>query len=90
MVSIREGPVQGDRKIGRCRFIGQAFPSTMMLSLRLAFLLFKWKAVDTVLDLLSFNLQFWRYDDSIVMPWLRVFSNEDHSAAECTIAKTSA
>ena len=62
----------------------------MMLSSRLASLLFKWKAADTVLNLLSFNLQFWRYDDSVAMSRLKVFSNEDNSAAECTMAKSSA
>ena len=68
----------------------QAIPSTMMLNSRLASLLFKWKAVDTVLDLLSFNLQFWRCDDILAMSWLRVFSNREHSVAECAMAKSSA
>ena len=45
----------------------------MMLSSRLASLLFKSKAVDTVLDLLSFNLQFWRYDDIVAISWLRAW-----------------
>ena len=68
---------------------GRPFPSTMILSLRLVSLLFKGKAVDKFLVLLSFNLQFWRYDDSVAMSWLRVFYNEDHSAAECNKAKSS-
>ena len=89
-MSIREGPVQGDPEIGRCRVVGHAISISYDVEFTFGFLLFKLNAVDTVLDLLSFNLQFWRYDDSVAMSWLRVFSNEDYSAAECTMAKSSA
>ena len=89
-MSIREGPVQGDPEIGRCRVAEQAISINYDVYFTLGFLLFKWKAVDTASVLLSFNLQFCRYDDSVAISRLRVFLNEDHSAAECTMAKSSA
>ena len=58
VVLIHEGPVQGYPEIGRGRVVEQAISINYDVSSHLASLLFKWKAVNTILDLLSFNFQF--------------------------------
>ena len=62
----------------------------LTFSSRFASLLFKWKAADTVLVSLSFNLHFWRYADKVDMSWLRVPSSVSDFLAGYTIARSSA
>jgi len=56
----------------------------------LASLLLKWKAADTVFEVLSFSLQVWRYSPSIAMSLLSTPSTACQSPSACMIARSSA
>ena len=59
---------------------GRHFPSSEMLSLHPASLLYRWKAADTVFDQLSFSHQVWRYAASVTRSWLRTPSTACQNA----------
>ena len=59
------------------------FPSSVMLSLWHASLLFRWKATITIFEKLSFSHQVCKYAASVTRSWLRAPSMARQSPAEC-------
>jgi len=60
------------------------------LSSRLASLLLRWKAADTVFVVLSFSFQVWRYSPSVAMSLVSTPSTARQSPSACMIARSSA
>jgi len=62
----------------------------LTLSSRLASLLLRWKAADTVFVVLSFSFQTRRYSSTIAMSLVRIPSTACQSPSACMIARSSA
>jgi len=61
----------------------------LTLSSRLASLLLRWKAVHTVLMVLSYSFQVWRYSATVAMSLLSTPCTACQSPSACMIARSS-
>jgi len=70
MSAIRERPAQCYSEVFGLRAEGQGFVVVFDLSSRLASLLLRWKAADTVFVVVSFSFQVWRYSPTVAMSFV--------------------
>jgi len=74
----------GSEKKGRVSLLKLTFIS------RLASLLLRWKAADTVFLMLSFSFEVWSYSPTVAMSLLCTLSSVCQSPSACMIARSSA
>jgi len=86
MSAIRGRPVQRYPKVLGLRAEGQVSLSYLTLSSRLASLLLRWKAADTVFVVLSFTFQIWSYSPTDAMSLVSTPSTAYQSPSACMIS----